>query len=296
MLSSKSRARQRAPSLIVDLYLSRDYSSNSPKNVQMCTSDLLIQLLEEIPTIPTTIIDILLAQFLPKNVKQKPAAYQLAIAVCSSSSDKLQRFVCQYFAEVIMSSVDEGGSDSDEDDDPRKGKKGGKSGSNELPPAIITAHGLIRQINCSVPSLLTNVIPQIEEELTAEKAEYRKLATEVLGAMLGEEIGQGDLAHNYPGTWREWLKRCKDKSPGVKIAMAQSVCKIWQQHPECGADIESKSLSNSPPSSETDELPVQKLWEVSYWIQTTKSDQQPAVSLKISLMRQLRTMLRRSYW
>lgn len=212
-------------------------------------ADILMQLLEETSSIPSDVVDSLLAQFLPKNVKHKPTAHRLAVDVCTGSTDKLQRYVCQYFAEVITSTLS-GNVDTDEEmeeeveTNTKGGKKGGATGGEKaLPPQFITAHTLIKQINKTVPGLLLNVIPQLEEELTTELFEYRKLATEILGDMLGEPLGSGDLALKYPGTWKEWLRRHNDKIPSVRIVMVESLRKIWTQHPELGKDIERKSFS-----------------------------------------------------
>lgn len=66
------------------------------------------------------------------------------------------------------------------------------------------------------------------------------MATETLGAMIGEKIGAGDLARKYPSTWKAWLGRSKDKVVAVRIAMVESLKKIWTEHPELGAEIESE--------------------------------------------------------
>ena len=68
--------------------------------------------------------------------------------------------------------------------------------------------------------------------------------------MFGEKIGQGDLASKYPGTWRAWLNRRLDKLVVVRIALAESLKKVWAEHAELGADIEgiSKSLREFPSS------------------------------------------------
>lgn len=220
--------------------------------MEICLADILLQLLEEASTLTPEVIDTLLAQFLPSAVKKRPAAFRLAVDVCSGGSDKLQRYVCQYFAEQIMGEIagggqGSGGEDEDEeesDDGGRgRGKKGG-AGGKTLPQSFITAHALIRQINRAVPSLLTNVIPQLEEELTTDKSfEYRQLATQVLGQMLGEKMGQGDVAAKYPATWKLWVQRCRDKHWAVRVAMVESLGKIWLEHPELSGDIESESLT-----------------------------------------------------
>lgn len=169
-------------------------------------------------------------------MKHKPASYRLAVDVCTATSDRLQRHVCQYFAEVITSTI-AGSRESDEsEEDTKKG-----AGKAALPASFVSAHTLIKQVNRSVPSLLLNVIPQLEEELQAEKPEYRKLAAEVLGAMFGEKTGQGDLAAKYPGTWKEWIGRLKDKVPAVRVAMVEGLRQVWTEHSELGKDIEGAS-------------------------------------------------------
>lgn len=172
--------------------------------------------------------------------KHKTAAYRLAVDVCEGMSDKLQRYVCQYFAETITSNLsDTRDNSSDEEDSDSETIKAGKhTAGGVLPPAFITAHALIAQLNRSVPSLLLNVIPQLEEELGAESPECRKLATETLGIMLGEKLGLGDVARKYPATWKIWLGRSKDKVVAVRIALVESLNRIWTEHPELGADIE----------------------------------------------------------
>ncbi|GAA5874265.1 hypothetical protein JCM1840_000617 [Sporobolomyces johnsonii] len=239
-------------------------SSTSPKNVEIALSDILLALLEEIPSLPTPVTDILLSQFLPKTIKSRPASFRLAVEVCKGATDKLQRYVCQYFAEVITATLTGGGAgaDSDDDDDDssedersrRKGKSKGKSAKgkgkatagasgggvdDDLAASFVEAHDLIRSLNRHVPSLLLNVIPQLEEELTTSHPSYRRLATEVLGSMFGDKIGQGDLARAFPGTWREWRKRAGDVVPKVRCAVAEGLKGIWREHPELADDIES---------------------------------------------------------
>lgn len=218
-------------------------SSNSPKNVQISIADILAQVLDEAASLPSDIVDILLAQFLPKAVSNKPAAHALATEVCQATTDKLQRYVCQYFAEVITAGAAEGGDESDGSSDAGRKKKGS---AGELPSSVVTAHALIKELNKAVPLLLLNVIPQLEEELVTERADFRKLATTVLGSMMGEKPGKGDLAAKYPGTWREWLKRSNDKVAAVRVAMAEAMPKIWLEHPELNHDIEGTLTSTRP--------------------------------------------------
>ncbi|KAI5477658.1 hypothetical protein MNV49_006044 [Pseudohyphozyma bogoriensis] len=222
--------------LMIELFKQCFDSVNSevPKNVQITICDLLTQVLEEANALHGDVVDTILSQFLPKAIKQRPSSHALAVEVCKASADKLQRYVCQYFAEVITATISGSGlgDSDDEDEDDRKGKKGE---AEKLPTDFLVAHGLIKQINRSVPQLLLNVIPQLEDELTTENPLYRKLATETLGAMISEK---GDLASKYGQTWKEWLKRGKDRVPAVRISWVESVPKIWREHPELGGQLE----------------------------------------------------------
>lgn len=80
-------------------------SSSTSKNVELNIADLLVQVLEEADPIPQAVVDTLLVQFLPKNVKLKPSAFSLVKDVCSAAADKLQRHVVQYFAEIITATI-----------------------------------------------------------------------------------------------------------------------------------------------------------------------------------------------
>ncbi|GAA5836905.1 hypothetical protein JCM9279_007697 [Rhodotorula babjevae] len=252
-------------------------STSSPKNVELALCDILLALLEEVPNVPTPVTDILTAQFLPRAIKQRPAAHRLATEVCRGATDKLQRYVSQYFGETIVSAMNGGAGrgggmssdddddmdqdddeDEDEDDDAaaakkRRGRKaktkakgklketnGGRAGGDkddDLPSALVEAHDLIRSLNRHVPALLLNVIPQLAEELTTSSPAYRRLATGALGAMFGEPVGRGDLAKAFPAVWKEWLRRSKDVDATVRARMCGSLRRIWREHPELGNDL-----------------------------------------------------------
>jgi sister chromatid cohesion protein PDS5 len=125
-------------------------------------------------------------------------AYRLAVQVCNATADKLQRHVCQYFTEVIVTNSKE--EDFEE---------------------IRTAHELIRQLNRSCPSLLHSVMPQLEEELHAEDIQLRGIAAQVLGEMFSDK-GGGDLVKKYPSTWNMWLQRKNDKSPVIRLKFVEA--------------------------------------------------------------------------
>ncbi|KAJ1033876.1 hypothetical protein NDA16_000084 [Ustilago loliicola] len=193
------------------------------KNVEICMADVLVQLIDECVTLPSEVLELLLANFTPKAIKHNPSAHRLAVEVCSNTKDRLQKNVAQYFNEVMVSA-------SQEDD------------QDERLESLQTAHSLIVQINRVVPLLLLNVIPQLEEELRAEDVQLRVLATKVLGQMFAEKPSSAagessDLARRYAGTWRAWLGRANDKSSSLRVVWAESVKPLLVHHPELRHDL-----------------------------------------------------------
>ncbi|GAA5863133.1 hypothetical protein JCM3774_001432 [Rhodotorula dairenensis] len=123
-------------------------SSQTPKNVTLALTDILLSLLDEAASIPTGVIDVLTAQFIPSRASsaatnnqkgkdrandahdrgsdaadlahERRAAFRLAVDVARAASDKLQRYVSQYFSETVLASVNGASGiprDGDDDDD-----------------------------------------------------------------------------------------------------------------------------------------------------------------------------------
>ncbi|KAF8325800.1 armadillo-type protein [Cantharellus anzutake] len=169
-----------------------------PKKVELYMSDILVSLIEESPAIPSSVVDIILAQFTPKNARMDHPTFRLGVDVCKATSDRLQSLVAQYFADIIV----QHNSEDDTGD-------------------LAKAHNLIVQINKSCPALLNNVIPQLGEELTAEDPNFRSLATQTMGELFSEQGGD-ELAQKYPQVWKSWITRTRDKSAGVRVTFIEA--------------------------------------------------------------------------
>ena len=124
-------------------------------------------------------------------------AYRLAVQVCNATADKLQRHVCQYFTDIIVTHA-----------------------RDEELEEIQTAHELIKRINRSSPALLHNVVPQLEEELRVQEVSIRVMATQTLGEMFADKSG-ADFAKKYPSTWATWLARKNDQTTSVRLAFVE---------------------------------------------------------------------------
>lgn len=176
------------------------------KDVEHYMTQILEMLIDEASTVPSKVIDIIMAQFLraaaPGAVKDKgeqaardesqttlllkdePAAYKMARSVCLASQEKMSRYVGQYFSDVIMEASGLAGSngqraaaDSDDED-------GMVGPSEEDLKELKKAHLLIRELWKAAPGLLQNVIPQLDAELSADNVNLRQLATEALGDVI----------------------------------------------------------------------------------------------------------------
>jgi len=105
---------------------------------------------------------------------------------------------------------------------------------------IRTAHDLIKQLNRTCPSLLHNVVPQLEEELRAEDVQIRTMATQVLGEMFADK-GAADLVKKYPTTWSVWLLRRNDKSSAIRLTLVEAAKGLIVNLPEHKDLIEGRS-------------------------------------------------------
>lgn len=156
--------------------------------------------------------------------KLKPTSYQLAADVCKGSSDRLQRYISQYFTDVFSNAEKEINEENVDVEEMTE---------------FLTAHDLIKELDRTVPAVLLNVIPQLEQELKVENIQLRSLAIRTLGSMFAEHSGTLDhLARRYPATWKSWLGRSIDKNAAVRVLVLEALTDIWSAHGELAKDIQ----------------------------------------------------------
>ncbi|KAI9620288.1 hypothetical protein H4Q26_013858 [Puccinia striiformis f. sp. tritici PST-130] len=158
------------------------------QNFLLLFADLCVQIINAAsPTIPPTVVNLLLEQFKPKQVKSNPAAYRLAIDICNACEDRLKQYVCRYFNDLLVHALKAAGIDrvdSDELDNEQSGDdRPTKKSFNELE----TVHNLIQSVYHVCPGLLQSVIPQLEAELKRDQVQLRVLAVQTLGQMFSEQ-------------------------------------------------------------------------------------------------------------
>jgi sister chromatid cohesion protein PDS5 len=144
--------------------------------------------------------------------------FRLAVSVCKAAADKLQQYVCSYFTDLIIEHTES--QDYDE---------------------ISAAHDIIKHINRSCPSLLHNVVPQLEEEMRTDDAHLRNAATQVLGEMFADTGGK-DLIRKYGNTWEFWLTRRNDKDISVRLTWIEATKSIIEHNDTARASVEGRHL------------------------------------------------------
>ncbi|APA14981.1 hypothetical protein SS1G_13681 [Sclerotinia sclerotiorum 1980 UF-70] len=255
------------------------------KDVEYNMSQCLVTLVDEAPVVGPHVIDIIVAQFLraatPSGGKSKhgakaddkqstlllkdlPEAYNMAKTICNDCSDKMSRYVSQYFNDVMMEVSTSGGkanghrkddADSDEDDAPT-----GPTDSDLK--ELNKAHRLLRELWRASPAVLQNVIPQVEAELSAENIQLRMLATETLGDIISGIGAAGppplpnmdpaayppvrlddypvtpitsilikpsspqSFSQTHPSVWHSFIGRKNDKSPVIRSAWTTAIGRI----------------------------------------------------------------------
>ncbi|KAG0089620.1 hypothetical protein BGZ92_004499 [Podila epicladia] len=193
-----------------------DVRPQQAKNVHISISELLEHVIMETSSLPQEIVDIILAQFLHKHKLDNPAAYRLACDLGNHCAEKLQRYVFQYFSDIISA-----------------------AGSEEVSAKELndfkTVHQLVVELNKGAPILLLNVIPQLEGELKLTDVNIRSLAVSSLGQMFAEKTSQ--LASHYESTWKAWLLRRNDKVSSVRIHWLECLVNLIKSQPTLAKDL-----------------------------------------------------------
>lgn len=258
------------------------------KDVEYNMTQMLVTMVDESEVLPTAVVDVIVAQFLRAStpgsgkrkqgevddkqstllLKELPEAYNMAKTICNSCPEKMARYISQYFNDVIME-VSAGApkpnghhrrqsdaAESDEEDAP--------VGPTEADMRELQkAHKLLRELWRASPSVLQNVIPQLEAELSAENVQLRLMATETLGdiisgigaagppppppmdpaayrpanledypsypisnSILTTPISPQSFAQTYPGVHHSFLGRKNDKSSVIRSGWTTAVGRI----------------------------------------------------------------------
>ncbi|TGZ77910.1 hypothetical protein EX30DRAFT_398161 [Ascodesmis nigricans] len=220
--------------------------SDTPKNIEYLFVDVMVQIIEECEPIPADLVDIIISQFLratpipalPKkggrhHVEKvddrqmkltnatKPVPYHMAQALCKRCPDKMARCICQYFSDVILSTLPSGRRKDDEDEEDGNVPDVTKEDIEDLR----RSHILAKELWSACPQTLQNVIPLLEQELLSENAELREMVCKTLGEM----ALIGNFSSAAPATWKAWLGRVNDKSPIIRALWVELAIEILKE-------------------------------------------------------------------
>lgn len=134
----------------------------------------------------------------------------MALDICFACPNVLQRRVCQYFSDALISVSGESSTDEFEE--------------------VKKTHNLILKINAAAPDLLLNVLPLLQEEMKVDQLNIRQLATETMGQMFADP--GPSVAEKYPLIWKTWLGRRDDKAIAVRVKWLEMCVDIYKNHRE----------------------------------------------------------------
>ncbi|KAJ2616184.1 Sister chromatid cohesion protein pds5 [Coemansia sp. RSA 1365] len=199
-----------------------------PHNIYLQVLDILRQLIEERKSVPQDVVDVILLQFTKRRQQDNPVAHQLAGDLATGTSDILQRYIYQYFNDVIVNAAQQRS-------EQHRMEGEGEDTANISLDDLRSAHYLILELNKAAPGTLLNVIPQLEEELRVEDVDIRVLSTGVLGEMFAEKGFM--LAKRYESTWKTWMGRRADASSLVRIQWVEHAVSLYQHQPQLSREL-----------------------------------------------------------
>jgi sister-chromatid-cohesion protein PDS5 len=146
----------------------------------------------------------------------------MALDICYACPNILQRRVCQYFSDALIT------------------VSGSSENSTEEFEEVKKAHNLILKINATTPDLLLNVLPLLQEEMKVDQLNVRQLATEIMGQMFAEH--SSTVAEKYPVIWKTWLGRRDDKAIILRIKWLEMCVDIYKNHRESVPELIGKVI------------------------------------------------------
>ena len=185
-------------------------SDSISQSLEMHMTAILVTMVDEAPNLPTEVVDMIMAQFLcldPRAIagitgkgqrhgavvddrqstlelKAFPTAYNVARNICNSVPDKMGAHVVQYFSDIIVDASEAANKGSNRRRMSDDGSDGILQPSDEDLKELQKAHLLLRELWRACPTVLQNLIPQLEAELSMENIQLRLLATETFADMI----------------------------------------------------------------------------------------------------------------
>lgn len=172
------------------------------KSVEYHLKNLLSLVVDEVD-LPQEVTDIIISQFMRVDMRRSqastksrksdaqdtsqgnlllkdyPTAYNIAKSICTTCQEKMTSQITHYFNAVILDASSH--ADANGYSAHRRTSGLNSDGDDEGLGDLRKAHRLLRELWRACPDVIVNVVPQIEQELSADSIELRSLATETLG-------------------------------------------------------------------------------------------------------------------
>jgi sister-chromatid-cohesion protein PDS5 len=180
------------------------------KNVEFHMSQMLSTLVEESGTLPSSVVEVVLAQFLRADPsalansskktehtsipRELSSAYTMAQYTCNTCADKMARYIGHYFNAVLIDASENSAIAKTNKNKPKR--RAHDSSDDEDESGLLTppseedlheaekAHRLLRELWRSCPDVIRNVVPQVEAQVVGENVNMRVMAVQTIGDMV----------------------------------------------------------------------------------------------------------------
>lgn len=213
--------------------------------LEFTLTKILSTLTAELETLPSEAVDIVISRFLhtpPKSTIEgnqslplQSIGYQISKAICTDHVDIMTRHVNQYFADILtnLAYFDDGyNSDTGAKDDKKDPKR--DSAKKQTQERLLS---LAEQIWNAVPELLSSIMGQLEQGLSAEDHVFRELTTKTIGSIIGHSPSRVTFVKNHFSTWKAWLGRSLDKLATIRIAWINATPAIITARADVAAEV-----------------------------------------------------------
>uniref|UniRef100_A0A336L3C1 CSON002650 protein n=1 Tax=Culicoides sonorensis TaxID=179676 RepID=A0A336L3C1_CULSO len=174
--------------------------------------DVLCPLITESDSISNELLDIVLINIVEPLKSQKKNAYTLAKDLIVKTSDTLEPYIQQLFSRLILM------------DKPDKQMQI----SNKL-------YDIIYELNTFAPSVLVQVLSQLEIKLKSAQENERLKVVALLARMFSEK--NSTVAKQHAALWRNFVGRFNDICLVIRIKCVQSAMHFLLNHPDLRKDV-----------------------------------------------------------
>lgn len=237
--------------------------------LQQLLINILSEIISEVNQLDMNTLKLIFNKFLAnsKNLKNqsniKVPGFEISLALCEINSDKISRFVTFFFSELILEATNKNeeldlnsdsdnsmnenpDNDSDNDENIYSSKKLSKIDLIQLKKI----HNLAVELWRFVPEILTSVLGLLDNELEADDARIRILATDTTSKILAIQPSRINFPTTYLGIYMNWLKKSLDISIDIRITWLNHLTPILESRNDITNDIVNGILKTMIDSNE----------------------------------------------